>query len=281
MGLSRAYLGAHWLSDATAGILLGTSCALLGALIAGLLQQRQHRRRQPARTQRPAGVPPPDSRKGAGTRHESDRAHRRERPIQAEADGHRCAARRHGTGHAAEGRFLPASRYRHPGDVIRLIISGLVLAGTLAAVMVAHRRLLGPGAAAVTWLGSDLAGRLRPACCRWPSLSWLLGSWPLPCGTAGSACWAASPRAVAAGAGLAGILYLAGDQHPHEVTAAAGHGSLLASAAFPGPALLAAAAAVTVAAAPWPSRPWRRTAWITLGAAAGARLITGTVLPAN
>ena len=60
MGLSRAYLGAHWLSDATAGILLGTSCALLAALIAGLLQQRQHRRRQPAGTLRPAGVPPPE-----------------------------------------------------------------------------------------------------------------------------------------------------------------------------------------------------------------------------
>jgi membrane-associated phospholipid phosphatase len=59
MGLSRAYLGAHWLSDATAGILLGTSCALLAALIAGLLQQRQLRRR-PAGIQRPAGVPPPE-----------------------------------------------------------------------------------------------------------------------------------------------------------------------------------------------------------------------------
>jgi hypothetical protein len=66
--------------------------------------------------------------------------------------------------------------------------------------------------------------------------------------------------AVTAGAVLAGILYLAGDKHPHTVTAAAGHSSWLASAAFPGPALLAAAVAVTVAAAPWLSRPWRRTA---------------------
>jgi len=56
MGLSRAYLGAHWLSDATAGILLGTSCALLAALAVGMLQQRQLRRRQPAGTQHPAGA---------------------------------------------------------------------------------------------------------------------------------------------------------------------------------------------------------------------------------
>ena len=42
MGLSRAYLAAHWLSDATAGILLGTSCALVTALIADQLQRRHN-----------------------------------------------------------------------------------------------------------------------------------------------------------------------------------------------------------------------------------------------
>jgi membrane-associated phospholipid phosphatase len=58
MGLSRAYLGAHWLSDATAGILLGTSCALLAALAADHFQRRQNRLHRPAGTQCPAGVPP-------------------------------------------------------------------------------------------------------------------------------------------------------------------------------------------------------------------------------
>ena len=57
MGLSRAYLGAHWLSDATAGILLGTSCALVTALIADQLQRRHNKGPRPTRPQRPAGVP--------------------------------------------------------------------------------------------------------------------------------------------------------------------------------------------------------------------------------
>jgi undecaprenyl-diphosphatase len=60
MGLSRAYLGAHWLSDATAGILLGTSCALLTALVAGLLQRRQQRGRPSPEAQRLAATAPPD-----------------------------------------------------------------------------------------------------------------------------------------------------------------------------------------------------------------------------
>ena len=59
MGLSRAYLAAHWLSDATAGILLGTSCALITALITDQFQRRHVERQQRTRTRRPAGVPPP------------------------------------------------------------------------------------------------------------------------------------------------------------------------------------------------------------------------------
>ena len=46
MALSRAYLAAHWLSDAIAGVLLGTSCALLAALVVGALQRRWRGRQQ-------------------------------------------------------------------------------------------------------------------------------------------------------------------------------------------------------------------------------------------
>jgi len=177
-------------------------------------------------------------------------------------------------------RFLPSSRYRHPGDVIRLIAGGLVLIGAIAVVSLAPSRLLGPAASSVTWLGYDPAGRILVGLVQVALVVAAVGvtavalryrRFRLLAGLAGGA--------VAAGAALAGIFYLVGGQHPHAVAIIDGRSGWLASAAFPGPPLLAGAVAVTVAASPWLSRPWRRTAWITLGTAGAVRLAAGAVLP--
>ena len=64
MALSRAYLGAHWLSDAIAGVLLGTSCALLAALAVTWLQRRSTAEK-PGRSAHP---PVPDTARPADRR---------------------------------------------------------------------------------------------------------------------------------------------------------------------------------------------------------------------
>ncbi len=178
----------------------------------------------------------------------------------------------------SSGLLGSPSRYRHPGDVIRLI-SGIALLGcSLAASVAASRWLLGPAAPVLDGLSPAsriTTGVVQVACTATVALVVaatlrhrryrLLGGL-----TAGAA---------AAAAIVAGIFYLLGDQHPDALADNLARGSWLASAAFPGPPLIACAAAVVVAASPWLSRPWRRAAWLTLLLVAAARILTGTALP--
>src|SRR4051794_1220218 len=180
-------------------------------------------------------------------------------------------------------RLLPPTRYRHPGDVIRLGAAGLVLAGALAVTIITHATYAGASAAAVTALApAALAGRvlaggvlavLVTAAAATVAVTLRYRRFRLLAGLAGAA--------VLASAVVTGVIELAGGQRPRELAAGAGQWPWLAGGSLAGPALLAAAVAVTVAAAPWLGRPWRRVAWVTLWLAAIAWLVTGTVSPAE
>jgi MFS family permease len=186
--------------------------------------------------------------------------------------GHPAAA-------AAGHHLVPPTRYRHPGDVIRLIAGAAVLGCSLATSAAAHRWLLGPAAPVTGGLGSGLANVLT-------------GIVQVACVAAAALVLAATLRrrrfrllgglavaAVVAAGMTAGFLWLLGGRHPDVVTDNLGRGSWLATAAFPGPAVIASAVAVIVAASPWMSRPWRRAAWLVLLLVAVVRIVTGAVLP--
>jgi glycosyltransferase 2 family protein len=175
-------------------------------------------------------------------------------------------------------RVLAPARYRHPGDVIRLIaaVSVLAIAAVTAVLLPA---LLRP-AAAITAVGpATAAGRV------------LTGLVQVTVAAAALVLLVAALRyrrfrvlvTVAGGfagaaALMAAITYLAG---PGGSALPGGlrQGSWLAGAGFPDPAVLAGLVAVTVAAAPWLSRPWRRAAWVMLLLIGAARLVTGGLLP--
>jgi hypothetical protein len=178
------------------------------------------------------------------------------------------------------GRVLAPTRYRHPGDVIRLIAAALALAAA-AVIAALVPALLRPGSAAITGVGpATAAGRV------------LTGLVQVTIAAAALVLLVAALRyrrfrvlatvagGFAAGAALmAGITYLAGPGGSAGLPAGLRQGSWLAGAGFPDPAVLAGLAAVAVAAAPWLSRPWRRAAWATLLLIGVARLITGGLLP--
>ncbi len=176
---------------------------------------------------------------------------------------------------------MPPARYRHPGDVIRLILAGLVLAGTLAVSVAAHATYAGAPAVAVTAVApATVPGRV------------LAGLVQVLFAAAAVAAIAVTLRyrrfrllvslvagAILASAVLIGIVQVAGGARPRVLAAGAGQWWWLTGASLAGPAVLAAAVAGTVAAAPWLSRPWRRAAWTALLLAAVVRLVTGTASP--
>jgi undecaprenyl-diphosphatase len=180
-----------------------------------------------------------------------------------------------------QARLLPPTRYRHPGDVIRLVIAGLVLAGALAVAITTRATYAGADAAAVAALapaalpGRVLAGVvlavLVAAAAAVIVVTLRYHRFRLLAGLAGAA--------VLASAVLIGFIPLAGGQRPRDLAAGAGQWPWLTGTSLEGPAVLAAAVAVAVAAAPWLSRPWRRASWVTLWLAAAAGLVTGTASP--
>jgi glycosyltransferase 2 family protein len=177
--------------------------------------------------------------------------------------------------------MVPVSRYRHPGDAIRLIGSAVLLVAALVALAVAPDRLLGPDATVITWLGPDTsAGNLLVGLVQlvfvvvgvailFTLLRWrrfrLLGS-------------------VAGAALLAGLLVWAIERvvdvtPPSELTTNLSHDAWFGDARFPSPAVLAGAVAVVIVITRWQSAAWRRATGFALVLIALARLVTGTVLP--
>ncbi|HEX2784068.1 MAG TPA: lysylphosphatidylglycerol synthase transmembrane domain-containing protein [Ilumatobacteraceae bacterium] len=174
-----------------------------------------------------------------------------------------------------------STRYQHPGDVIRLIGSGILLVAALVAVAIGKDRLLGEDATTIggvepsTAVGRLLVGLVQAAAIivalavvvavlrrrRYR----LLGS-------------------LVVGAVLAGALMRAFDAivdrtDPVDLAANVERGGWLAGAAFPGATLLAGAVAVAVIVTRWLTAPWRRATWIALTVVAAARLVSGTILP--
>ena len=174
----------------------------------------------------------------------------------------------------------PRSRYRHPGDVVRLIMSGVILVTTVVITSLMPGRLLGSRATTVTGLEPDtIPGELFTGLVQVITIAAVVAvvavllrrrRFRLLGTVAGGA--------VAAGLALSALERLLGHSVPPDVAANLARDALVANAGFPNPAFLAGAVAVTVTTGPWLAHSCRRAAWIVLGLVALVRMITGTIL---
>jgi glycosyltransferase 2 family protein len=177
-------------------------------------------------------------------------------------------------------RILPPTRYRHPGDVIRLILAGLVLVVAGAIAYFTHATYAGASATAAPALriSADpgraldalVAAAFAVAAVAAIAVTLRYRRFRLLASLAGGA--------AAAIAVLIGITHFSGGEQPSTLTASASHWPWVLGPSAASPALGAAAAGVVIAA-PWLSRAWRRTAWIALWLAAAGQLITGLSSP--
>lgn len=177
--------------------------------------------------------------------------------------------------------YVSATRYRPPGDVLRLITAGAVLVVSLVASILAGDRLVGSNARVFDAISADTTwGRLLTGLVQ-------VGAIGSAVAIAAAALYRRRFRllaTLAGGAAAAALASVAVDQLvgrslPEQVSDNLATDSFLFPARFPGTWFFAGSAALVVAVGPWLSRPWRRTAWLALGLAALARVITGTALP--
>jgi len=113
-------------------------------------------------------------------------------------------------------RLLPPARYRHPGDIIRLITAGFVLIGASAVTAATQGTYAGASAVVVTAVapsttaGRMLAGLVQTVFIAAAGVAVVVtlrsGRYRLLAGLAGSA--------VLASATVTGIIYLAGGERP-------------------------------------------------------------------
>jgi undecaprenyl-diphosphatase len=177
--------------------------------------------------------------------------------------------------------MMTTTRYRHPGDLLRLICFTVPLIVALAVIGVAADRLLGTSATYVTGVPPrTAAGRLLVGVVQLLVLVAVVAV-PITVLRRRRFRLFATLLGAAVSAGLLmWVLDIVVDRSPPSKLSSnlAGEG-WLGSVSFPNPPFLAGGVAAAVTLTRWLSPAWRRATWIGLALVAAARLVAGTILP--